>query len=132
MPASKKRIIKTKGMTPQNNSINNCLFCKIINRKIPADIVFEDKQVLAFNDISPQAPSHVLIIPKSHISTLEEIDENNSALMGKLIHTASKIAKDRKLEGYRLVLNCNEIAGQSVFHIHCHLLGGRPMDWPPG
>jgi len=112
--------------------MDNCLFCKIINRKIPADIVFEDDEVLAFNDISPQAPSHLLIIPKLHISTLEEVDDNNSALVGRLIHTASKIAKGLKLEGYRLVLNCNEIAGQSVFHIHCHLLGGRPMDWPPG
>jgi histidine triad (HIT) family protein len=112
--------------------MDNCLFCKIINRKIPADIVFEDEEVLAFNDISPQAPSHVLIIPKAHINTLEDIDESNSALIGKLIHTASKIAKELKLEGYRLVLNCNEIAGQSVFHIHCHLLGGRPMGWPPG
>ena len=112
--------------------MENCLFCKIINKEILSDIVYEDNDVLAFNDISPQAPTHILIIPKTHVSTLEEIDENNSALAGKLIHTASKIAKDLKLEGYRLVLNCNEIAGQSVFHIHCHLLGGRTMNWPPG
>lgn len=131
MPILKKKI-KMKVMTPQNKSIENCLFCKIINRKIPSDIVFEDEQVLAFNDISPQAPAHILIIPKTHISTLDEIDDSNSAMIGELIHTASKIAKGLKLEGYRLVLNCNEIAGQSVFHIHCHLLGGRPMDWPPG
>lgn len=112
--------------------MNNCLFCKIVKKEIHSDIVFEDDEVLAFNDISPQAPIHILVIPKIHISTLEEIDEINSALTGKLIHTASKIAKDLKLEGYRLVLNCNEIAGQSVFHIHCHLLGGRAMNWPPG
>ncbi len=131
MPTLKKKI-RMKEKTPQNSSMDSCLFCKIINRKIPADIVFEDDEVLAFNDISPQAPSHLLIIPKVHVSTLEEIDESNSALVGKLIHAASKIAKDLKLDGYRLVLNCNEIAGQSVFHIHCHLLGGRPMEWPPG
>ncbi len=112
--------------------MDNCLFCRIVNNEIPSSIVFEDEEMMAFNDISPQAPTHILIIPKTHISTLEEIDESNSALIGKLIHTASKIAKERKLDGYRLVLNCNEIAGQSVFHIHCHLLGGRLMEWPPG
>lgn len=112
--------------------MENCLFCKIVKKEIPSGIVYEDDEVLAFNDISPQAPTHILIIPKTHISTLEEINETNSALTGKLIHTASGIAKNLKLEGYRLVLNCNEIAGQSVFHIHCHLLGGRAMRWPPG
>ncbi len=123
---------KVKIRLKNKNVMENCLFCKIVNKEIPSGIVFEDDDVLAFNDISPQAPAHILIIPKNHISTLEDIDENNSALAGKLIYTASKIAKDLKLEGYRLVLNCNEIAGQSVFHIHCHLLGGRAMDWPPG
>jgi len=123
---------KVKTRLKNKNVMENCLFCKIVNKIIPSGIVFEDEDVLAFNDISPQAPAHILIIPKNHISTLEDIDENNSALAGKLIYTASKIAKNLKLEGYRLVLNCNEIAGQSVFHIHCHLLGGRAMDWPPG
>ena len=112
--------------------MDNCLFCKIINKEIPSGKVYEDEEVFAFNDINPQAPVHILIVPKTHIATTEDLDENNSAIIGKLALTASKIAKDMKLEGYRLVINCNEIAGQSVFHIHCHLLGGRPMSWPPG
>ncbi len=112
--------------------MNDCLFCKIASGEIPSKKVYEDDSVFAFSDISPQAPVHILIIPKQHISTLDDISENNSALMGKIVHTASKLAKDNNLEGYRLVANCNEIAGQSVFHIHFHLLGGRPMRWPPG
>jgi histidine triad (HIT) family protein len=112
--------------------MDNCLFCKIINKEIPSAAVFEDEEVYAFKDVNPQAPVHILIVPKAHISTTDELDETNYPISGKLILTASKIAKDLNLEGYRLVLNCNEIAGQSVFHIHCHLLGGRPMSWPPG
>lgn len=112
--------------------MENCLFCKIINRQIPSDIVFENDEILAFNDISPQAPVHILIIPKSHIDSPQFINDSNSNTAGKIIAAASKIAKDLKLEGYRLVFNCNESAGQTVFHIHCHLLGGRPMNWPPG
>ncbi len=112
--------------------MEDCLFCKIAKKEIPSEIVFESDDVLAFRDINPQAPVHILVVPKLHISTLEEIDENNSSLIGKLIHAASQIAKNSKLEGYRLVLNCREISGQSVFHIHCHLLGGRAMGWPPG
>jgi histidine triad (HIT) family protein len=112
--------------------MNDCLFCKIASGEIPSKKVYEDDSVFAFIDISPQAPVHILIIPRQHISTLEDINENNSALMGKIVHTASKLAKENNLEGYRLVANCNEIAGQSVFHIHFHLLGGRPMLWPPG
>jgi histidine triad (HIT) family protein len=112
--------------------MNNCLFCKIINKEIPSTVVFEDDEVLAFKDVNPQAPVHVLVVPKKHISTTDELNEDNYQISGKLILTSSKIAKGLNLEGYRLVINCNEIAGQSVFHIHCHLLGGRPMRWPPG
>lgn len=112
--------------------MENCLFCKIVRREIPSSIVYETDEVLAFNDITPQAPAHVLIIPKQHIQSTEYIDDNNSEVAGRMIAAASKIAKDLKLEGYRLVFNCNEIAGQTVFHIHCHLLGGRAMNWPPG
>jgi histidine triad (HIT) family protein len=110
----------------------SCLFCKITNREIPASIVYEDEEILAFNDISPQAPVHILIIPKQHITTTEEINQDNFHIAGLIILRASEIAKNMQLDGYRLVMNCNEIAGQSVFHIHCHLLAGRPMLWPPG
>lgn len=112
--------------------MENCLFCKIANKDIPASVVYENDDVLAFNDISPQAPVHILIIPKVHISTPAEINEENSIIAGKLAAAAAKIAKDMGLEGYRLVMNCNEIAGQSVFHLHSHLLAGREMKWPPG
>ena len=110
----------------------DCLFCKIALKEIPSKVVLETDDIFAFHDISPQAPVHVLIIPKKHIATLDELDESSHSIMGKLTYTASKIAKEMKLEGYRLVFNNREIAGQSVFHIHCHLLGGRPMNWPPG
>lgn len=113
-------------------NMDNCLFCKIAAGEIPSAVVYEDEEVFAFKDITPQAPVHILLIPKIHISTTDELDETNYNITGKLILAASKIAKDMELEGYRLVINCNEIAGQSVFHIHCHLLGGRPMNWPPG
>lgn len=112
--------------------MENCLFCKIIRKEIPASIIYENEDVIAFNDINPQAPVHILIIPKEHISSPYEINENNSALSGKLIEAAAVIAKNKDLEGYRLVFNCNEIAGQTVFHIHAHLLGGRVLNWPPG
>ncbi len=110
----------------------NCLFCKIVNGEIPSKIIYETGDVLAFHDISPQAPVHIVIIPKTHIHSLEKIDDDNYDVAGNLILTASKIAKEQGLDGYRLVINCNEIAGQTVFHLHCHLLAGRPMNWPPG
>ncbi len=112
--------------------MEDCLFCKIASGEIPSSVVYEDDEVFAFKDIDPKAPVHILVIPKTHIASTEHIDDTNYAITGKLILAASKIAKDMELEGYRLVMNCNEIAGQSVFHIHCHLLGGRPMSWPPG
>jgi histidine triad (HIT) family protein len=112
--------------------MEDCLFCKIINKQIPSAIVFENDELFAFNDISPQAPTHILIVPKQHIRSTEEINDDNSIIAGKMVAAAAKIANDLNLEGYRLVFNCNEIAGQSVFHLHCHLLGGRAMHWPPG
>ncbi len=112
--------------------MENCLFCKIIKKEIPSEIVFENDELLAFRDISPQAPVHILIIPKIHIESPFEINSSNSTVAGKIIALAAEIAKEQKLEGYRLVFNCNEIAGQSVFHLHAHLLGGRIMNWPPG
>jgi histidine triad (HIT) family protein len=110
------------------------IFTKIINREIPANIIFEDGDVIAFPDINPQAPVHVLIIPKKQIPTINHAERSDTDLLGKMILTAKKIAKDMGIDesGYRLVFNCNEDGGQTVFHIHCHLLGGRDMKWPPG
>ncbi|WP_086480733.1 histidine triad nucleotide-binding protein [Oceanospirillum sanctuarii] len=112
----------------------DCLFCKLVAREIPADIVFEDDDVIAFRDIAPQAPTHILIIPKRHISTLNDLTEEDCALVGRLQFTAQKIAKEVGIaeDGYRVVMNCNEDGGQTVYHIHMHLLGGRSMTWPPG
>jgi histidine triad (HIT) family protein len=112
--------------------MEDCLFCKIAERKVPSTIVYETGEVLAFNDINPMAPTHIVIIPKQHIGSTDELDVNNYDAAGKLILAASAIAREKKLDGYRLVINCKEIAGQSVFHLHCHLLSGRPMHWPPG
>lgn len=111
-----------------------CLFCKIIAREIPADIVYEDDEVLAFNDIAPQAPVHQLIIPKKHIATLNDIDEADLALIGRLQFTAAKLAEQQGFaeDGYRVVMNCNELGGQTVYHIHMHLMGGRAFSWPAG
>jgi len=112
--------------------MENCLFCKIAAKEIPSQIVYETSEVLAFKDIAPQAPVHIVIIPKEHIKSTEEIGDNNFEIAGKLILAASNIAREMNLDGYRLVFNCNEIAGQTVFHLHCHLLSGREMKWPPG
>ncbi len=114
--------------------MTDCLFCKIRDGDIPGDIVFEDDDVLAFNDVNPQAPLHILIIPKKHISTINDLDEDDEQLMGKLFSVAKKLAHEKGVsdEGYRLVTNCNAGAGQTVFHIHMHLLAGRAMSWPPG
>lgn len=112
----------------------SCLFCNIIDGKIPADIVYQDNEVLAFRDINPQAPTHILCIPRKHISTTNDLSAEDEALTGKLLLTAGKLAKQMGIDedGYRLVMNCNGHAGQTVFHIHLHLLGGRHMSWPPG
>nr|WP_298521882.1 histidine triad nucleotide-binding protein [uncultured Halomonas sp.] len=111
-----------------------CLFCKMIAREIEPDVVFEDEHVLAFNDINPQAPTHVLIIPKKHISTLNDIEENDLAVIGRLQYTAAQLARKFGFadDGYRIVMNCNEHGGQSVYHIHMHLMGGRRFSWPAG
>lgn len=110
------------------------IFTKIINKEIPANIVYEDAEVLAFRDISPQAPEHILVIPKKEIPTVNDIEEADAALAGKLFLTAKKIAKDLGFDekGYRLVMNCNEDGGQTVNHIHMHILAGRQLSWPPG
>ena len=112
----------------------DCLFCKMVSGEIPPDTVYEDDDILAFKDINPQAPLHVLIIPKAHIATVNDLSDANAATVGRLFLTAKQIAADNDLTepGYRLVMNCNADAGQTVFHIHLHLLGGRPMTWPPG
>ncbi|HEX4346404.1 MAG TPA: histidine triad nucleotide-binding protein, partial [Vicinamibacterales bacterium] len=110
--------------------MSDCLFCKIIERKIPASIVYEDDDVLAFNDIGAQAPTHVLIVPKRHIATLNDLQDGDEAIVGKLVRRAAAIAKERGLSasGYRTVFNTHADAGQTVFHIHLHLLGGRKMN----
>lgn len=114
--------------------MTDSLFTKIINRQIPADIIYEDSDVIAFNDIDPQAPVHILIVPKKQIPTINDLEKSDEELMGKIISVAKKLAAEKGIseEGYRLVFNCNSGAGQTVFHIHCHLLGGRIMNWPPG
>ena len=110
------------------------LFSKIIDREVPADIVYEDDQVLAFHDINPQAPTHILIIPKKPIATLNDLTEEDQALVGRLPLVAAKLAKQLGFaeEGYRVVMNCNENGGQTVYHIHMHLMGGRRFTWPAG
>ncbi len=112
----------------------DCLFCKIIDRTIPASLVYEDDRVIAFNDINPQAPTHVLVVPKRHIATLNDMTTEDEQVVGELVRRAAAIAKERGLSagGFRTVFNTNRDAGQTVFHIHLHLLGGRSMAWPPG
>ena len=114
--------------------MDDSLFTRIIKREIPADIIYEDEYLIAINDINPQAPVHILIIPKKQIPTINDANMEDTELLGKIILTAKRLAVERNISdnGYRLVFNCNEEAGQTVFHIHCHLLGGRPMHWPPG
>src|SRR5438094_9881471 len=111
-----------------------CLFCRIIDHDIPASIVYEDERVIAFNDINPQAPTHILVLPKRHIATLNELTADDTELVGEIVRRAVAIAHERGLEesGFRTVFNTNRGAGQTVFHIHLHLLGGRSMHWPPG
>jgi histidine triad (HIT) family protein len=118
----------------RKDTMTDDLFLKIIDREIPAEIVYEDDDVFAFRDINPQAPLHVLVIPKRHIRTLNEVREEDEKLLGKLLNVARKIAEQEGVseEGYRVVMNCNKGAGQTEFHIHLHLLGGRPLTWPPG
>jgi len=112
----------------------SCLFCKVASGEIPATKVYEDEEVVAFRDLHPQAPTHILIIPRKHIATVNDLESGDAALIGKLFLTAKQIAADLGFadHGYRMVMNTNRDAGQSVFHIHLHLLAGRPFHWPPG
>ena len=112
--------------------MESCLFCRIVNKEIPATVVYEDDELIAFNDISPCAPVHILVIPKTHVRSTDEINNENKEIAGKLVAAASALAKQKGLDGYRLVFNCNKSAGQTVFHLHLHLLGGRDFSWPPG
>ena len=114
--------------------MNNCLFCKFVSGEFKTDVVYENDDVLAFNDINPRAPTHVLIIPKKHIATINDLQPEDEALVGKLYSAAQHIAKENDFadEGYRVVMNCNAAAGQTVFHLHLHLLAGRQLSWPPG
>jgi histidine triad (HIT) family protein len=111
---------------------SNCIFCKIIEGEIPADIVLRNENVVAFNDLNPQAPTHVLLIPTLHTENAVGIARNSATMTADLFLAADQIAKERGLNGYRTVFNTGEAAGQSVFHAHLHLLGGRAMAWPPG
>jgi histidine triad (HIT) family protein len=111
-----------------------CLFCSVVRKEIPSRIIFEDDRVLAFEDIHPQAPIHVLIIPRKHISTILEAGPEDNELLGHMFQVARTVAEKEDIagRGFRLVMNCNREAGQTVFHIHLHLLAGRFMNWPPG
>ena len=113
--------------------MDDCLFCKIINGDIPSEIIYEDEKVIAFKDISPQAPVHFLLIPREHIESVNDINQENSYLIGHIFEVAKKLAKENNLDlGYRIVNNCKVHGGQTVDHIHFHLMGGRQMQWPPG
>ena len=113
--------------------MDECLFCKIVQGKIPAKKIYEDEHTFAFEDIDPKAPTHVLIVPKKHIVGLKEAKETEADIIGRCHLAAAKIARDRKIEdGYRTVLNVGPKSGQSVFHLHVHLIGGRDLRWPPG
>jgi len=112
----------------------DCLFCQIANKTLDSDIIYEDKDIVAFSDITPKAPSHKLIIPRKHIATINDLTTDDTLLVGKMVQTARQLAHDLDIAdtGYRLVFNVNRGAGQAVFHIHLHLLGGRTLTWPPG
>jgi len=112
----------------------SCLFCRVIAGELPSKKVYEDETLFAFHDINPQAPVHVLVVPKAHIATLNDLGPGDQDLVGQVVRRAAAIAKDLGIDarGYRTVFNCNREAGQTVFHIHLHLLGGRAMAWPPG
>lgn len=113
--------------------VQDCLFCKIVAGEIPSQVVYQDEKVYAFKDIAPVAPVHVLIVPKKHISSLEDLGPEDADIMGHIVLTAAKLARELGLaRGYRVVANCQEEGGQTVYHVHFHLIGGRSMQWPPG
>ena len=112
---------------------NDCLFCRIIAGDVPSNVVLQDELAIAIRDVNPQAPTHVLVIPREHIESLDDASQKDEALLGHLLRMAARIANQEGLaEGYRTVINNGPGAGQSVFHLHVHVLGGRPMNWPPG
>jgi histidine triad (HIT) family protein len=112
----------------------DCLFCRIVAGEIPSDIIYQDERSIAFRDINPQAPVHVLVVPREHMESLDEASQKDEAMLGHLLRVAARIANEQGLSesGYRTVVNTGAGVGQSVFHLHVHLLGGRPMSWPPG
>lgn len=114
--------------------MSDCIFCKIANGEIPTEFLYEDDDVVAFKDLHPQAPHHILCIPKKHIATTNELEAADASIVGKLFLAAKAVAADLGVadDGYRMVINCNALAGQTVFHIHMHVLAGRAMKWPPG
>ena len=112
--------------------MSDCLFCKIISGEIPSDKLYEDELCLAFNDIAPQSPTHFLVIPKTHIGSAAEVDAGNSAVVAHIFEVIAKLTKEKGVESYRIVSNIGEQAGQSVPHLHFHVLAGRDMTWPPG
>ena len=112
--------------------MSDCLFCKIAAGEIPSSKVYEDEQCFAFKDIAPQAPTHFLVIPKAHIGSVSEVTAENGSIVGHIFEVIAKMAKEQHLESYRVVSNIGEQAGQSVFHLHFHVLSGRDMTWPPG
>ncbi len=112
----------------------DCLFCKMVKGEIKPDVVYEDEHVLAFRDINPQGPTHILVIPKEHIPTINDLEDRHAEVMGRLFLAAKKVAESEGIaeSGYRTVINCNKHGGQEVYHIHLHVIGGRQMTWPPG
>ena len=126
-------MLKTEAELVGGEKVSDCIFCKIIAGEIPAKLIYEDESIIAFNDIDPQAPVHILIVPKKHITSLDECKDEDVMLLGELLNKVKVIAKNSGLEnGYRLVNNCGEDGMQTVKHIHFHLLGARKMVWPPG
>jgi histidine triad (HIT) family protein len=114
--------------------MENCLFCKILNKQLNAEFIYEDDELACIKDIHPQAPTHLLVLPKKHIATILDITEDDEILIGKMVLKAGEIAKQYNISnnGFRLIFNCNKDAGQTVFHVHMHLVGGRKLKWPPG
>ena len=112
----------------------DCIFCKIASKEIPSDIVYEDDTVIAFKDINPQAPTHFVLIPKKHIATVLSLTHEDQELIGHMFLVAASLAREQQIaqDGFRVVTNCNKDGGQTVFHLHMHLLGGRSLTWPPG
>jgi histidine triad (HIT) family protein len=114
--------------------MSECIFCDVINKIIPSKVVFENEEIVAIEDINPQAPTHILVLPRKHIPTVLDMTEEDEKLIGKIMRLAGDLAKEYNIDkkGFRLVLNCNRDGGQTVFHVHLHLVGGRRMSWPPG